>query len=153
MDLGQVSLVEERQLQVTGLDELPDLGGLERADELDPGLGERGGVGLGEHAAVAHHDHVRDPEAPAHRREGPRQGPLIGDVARMHRDRHRAALGRAGQPVVDLRLALPSVARVAALGQLTAAPLDVGRGEVVEHEALTGEVAAGERLFDPRLAL
>ena len=35
-DLGQVGLVEERELQIAGLDERPDLGGLQRAEEVDP---------------------------------------------------------------------------------------------------------------------
>lgn len=79
-DLGQVSLVEEGQLQIAGPGELADLGGLQRADELDPGLGQHLGVGCCQYATVADHDHVFGPEVSADHLDRARQGPLVGDV-------------------------------------------------------------------------
>ena len=81
------------------------------------------------------------------------QGLLVCDVALVHADRDRPPLRRACQPVGDLQLALDAVARVAKFGQRAAAPLQIARGQVIEHEPLAGEVASGERLLDPLLAL
>ena len=150
-DLGQVGLVEERQLQVAGGDQLADLRRLEGADEADPRLGERGRVRLGEHAAVADHDDIRDPEALPHQGDRGGQRLLVLRRARVDTDRDGAALGRAGQPVGDLRLAPHPVAGVAKRGQGAAAPLHVAGGEVVEHEPLPLQVAPRERLLDPLL--
>jgi hypothetical protein len=69
----------------------------------------------------------------------------------------KPALGAADQPVVDLQLALHTIAGVAQPRQRTTAALHVARGHVVEHERLAvsvaGQVAAGERKLDPVLSL
>ena len=57
-DLGQVGLVKEPQLQIARVEQRADLSGLQRADEADPGRGQRLRVGRGQHPAVADHDHV-----------------------------------------------------------------------------------------------
>jgi len=44
------------------------------------------------------------------------------------------------------------VAAIAELRQLAAPPLEIARGDVVEHEHAVLEVALGERLLDARLA-
>ena len=107
---------------------------------------------LGEHAAVADHDDIRDPEALPDQRDRGGQRLLVLGAALVHGDRDGAPLGRAGQPVGDLRLAPHPVAGVAERGQGAAAPLDVAGGEVVEHEPLPAQMAFRERLLDPLLA-
>ena len=79
--------------------------------------------------------------------------PGIGGVALEYLDRHRAAVRRAQQAVDDLQLALLAVAVVAALRQFAAAPLDIARRHVVEHQHAVPQVLAGERRLDRRLAL
>jgi hypothetical protein len=79
-------------------------------------------------------------------------GSVVVERALEHLDRDRAAVGGADEPVDDLGRAGLAVARVAELGQRAAAALEVGRGDVVEHERPLAQVAAGERAFDPLLA-
>ena len=107
---------------------------------------------LGEHAAVADHDDIRDPETLPHQGDRGGQRLLVLRRARVDTDRDGAALGRTGQPVGDLRLAPHPVAGVAKRGQGAAAPLHIARGEVVEHEPLPAQMAPGKRLLDPLLA-
>ena len=76
----------------------------------------------------------------------------------MHLHGDGATLGAADQPVVDLQLALHTIARVAQCRERTAAALHVARGQVVEHEPVilcagVREVAARERPLDPVLTL
>jgi hypothetical protein len=150
-DLGQVRLVEQRQLQVAGVDQRLHLRRLERRDPVEAVLFQELDVGGGDHAAVAADDHPLDPEAlldPLQRR-GERL--VVVDLAVEDLDRDRAALRRAGQPVLDLQLPFLAVARVAERGQLAFAALQVAGGEVVEHKPAAAEVAAGERRLDPLL--
>jgi hypothetical protein len=63
-DLGQVALVEERQLELARLHELRQLGRLERCDPGGAlGLRQQLEVRLGDHAAVRDHDHALQREA------------------------------------------------------------------------------------------
>jgi hypothetical protein len=114
-------------------------------------------VGLGDHPAVADEHDLLDPEVLLDHPHGVCNGLLIGDVALVHAHTDRAAVRPADQPVVDLRLALHTIARVAQSRQRAAAPFHVARGQVVEHErvavAVAGEVSARERPLDPVLAL
>ena len=68
-----------------------------------------------------------------------------------HLDRDRAAVRRAEQAVDDLRRAAPPVAGVTQLRQRTAVALEVGGGDVVEHERAALQVPAGECPLDPPL--
>ena len=77
----------------------------------------------------------------------------VGGVALEHFDRHRAAVRRAQQTVDDLQLALLAVAIVAEPGEFAAAPLQVARRHVVEHQRAVTQMLAGERRFDRLLAL
>ena len=88
-------------------------------------LGQRLGVRLGDHAAVADEDDVLDPKAPADRLDRGGHRRLVLDAALVDRDRHRAALRRADEAVVDLQLALLGVARVAERRQRARPSLDV----------------------------
>ncbi len=74
-------------------------------------------------------------------------------LAREDLDADRPARPVAEQPVDDLRRPALPIARVAELGQRTSTALEVGGRDVVEHELAVGEVARGEALLDPRLAL
>ena len=139
-------------MQIAGAGQGADLGALERRDEARPQLLEHLGVRLGDHRPVADEDHPLDPEPLAERLKHAGQRRWIGDAALMHLDRQRAALRRADQPPVDLQLAPLAIARVAQGGQRTAAPLDIGGGEVVEHEAALGQVAARQSALDALLA-
>ena len=152
-DLGEVGLVEQRQLQIAGADQLADLRGLQRGDEPGAELFEGGGVRVGDHRPVADQDHPVDPEPLPDRVEQLRDGARVSGVPGVDLHRHRTTIGRAHQPPVDLQLAVLAVAAVPERGQRAAAALEVGRGQVVEHEPTIGEVAAGERLLDPLLTL
>ncbi len=151
-DLGQIRLVEQRQLQLAALDQRPHLRRPQRRDPVEAVLLERGDVGLGDHAAVAADDDPLDPEAPLDPLQRRRERLVVVQRSVEDLDRDRPALRRAGQPVADLQLSLPAVARVAERRQRTLAALEVAGGEVVEDEAALAQVAAGERRLDPRLA-
>ena len=111
-DLGEVLLIEEAELEraVVG-HQLADGGGAQRGDPpvgvrplrpvfllvqgLDPGAGD--------HAPVADHDHLGQPELlPHHVRDGGERAGVAG-VAGEHPDRDRAACRVGEQPVLDLQ--------------------------------------------------
>jgi hypothetical protein len=77
----------------------------------------------------------------------------VAGIALEHFDRHRAAVWRTHQAVDDLQLALLAVAIVTEPGEFAAAPLQVARRHVVEHQRAVAQMLAGERLLDHRLAL
>ena len=154
MDLGQVALVEERGLQRPAGGQLADRRCPQGGDPLQPGRPHLlADARLGEHAAIAHQHHPREPEAPAHLVDLRAQCGGIGGVALEHLDRHRAALRVAQKPEHDLQLAALAVAGVAVTRQRTAASFQPGRGDVVEHQGAVLEVTLGQRPFDPALAL
>ena len=75
-------------------------------------------------------------------------GGRVRRVAVEHLDRHRAALGVAQQPELDLQLAALAVAGVPALGQRTAASFQIHRGEVVKHQGAVLEMPLGQAPLD-----
>jgi hypothetical protein len=68
-----------------------------------------------------------------------------------HLDRDRTAVRGTQQADHQLRPVAAAVAAVAVAGQRTAASLEVGGGDIVEHQHAILEVAAGEVVFDERL--
>jgi hypothetical protein len=113
-------------------------------EDLDPSVGD--------HPPVADEHHMLDPEGVLDTLNRGQQRGRIAGVALMHLDRDRLSGRRAAQPIADLRLARLAVARVPDRRQLTVAPLQVTGGQVIEHEPLTLQMTAGERLLDPLLA-
>ena len=153
VDLGQVTLVEERELQRTALDELADCWLAQCGDPLEPLDGAQllGDALLRQHPPVADPHHVLEAKALAHLAQLAAQRLGVAGIAREHLHRHRAALGTAQQPQDDLRLALLAIARVAKRDERATLPLEVDRGDVVEHERPLAQVALGQRRLDPRL--
>ena len=148
-DLGQVLLVEQGQLQ------RPVRGG-ERGDRRRPQAGQPAqpaeflqglDPGGGDHAPVADHHHLPQPEPGAHDLHGVDERGRVGGAAVEDPDRDRPAVGVGEQPVLDLRLTLPPVAGVAPRGQRAAPALHPGRGQVEQRHPrrihLRVEVAAG----------
>ena len=76
----------------------------------------------------------------------------IAEIAFEHLDGDRAALRRAQETEDDLRPVAAMIAAVAELRQFAAPPLQIARGDVVEHEHAVLEVALGEDLLDAGLA-
>jgi hypothetical protein len=60
----------------------------------------------------------------------------------------RHGRARAGLPIDDLQLAGLAVAIVTALGERAAVPLEIARGDIVEHRRAVLEMALGQRGFD-----
>src|SRR5215472_13903725 len=96
---------------------------------------------------------MREIEPPLELVDLARQGERIAGVAREHLDRDRAAFRRTPQAVDDLQFAALAVAIVAELCQRAAAPLEVARGDVVEHQRAILEMTFGKRGFDLRLPI
>ena len=76
----------------------------------------------------------------------------VAEVAFEHLDGDRAAFRRAQETEDDLRPVGTMIAAVAELRQFAAPPLQIARGDVVEHEHAVLEVALGEDLLDAGLA-
>ena len=76
----------------------------------------------------------------------------VGDIAREHLDRHRAAIGGAQQAIDDLQLALLAVPVVAQARERAATAFEIARRHVVKHQRVAPQVAPGERGLDRRLA-
>src|SRR5208337_3279597 len=105
-----------------------------------------------DHAAVADQHDALQPEARPELADLIGQRARIAEVAFEHLDGDRAALRRAQETEDDLRSVGTMVSAVAELRQLAAPPLEIARGDVVEHEHAVLEVALGEGLLDARLA-
>ena len=141
-DLGEVLLVEQAELEraVVG-HQLADGRGAQRGD---PPVGVRprgpvlplvqgGDPGAGDHAAVADHDHLGQPElVPHHLDDGGERGGVAG-VAGEDPDRDRAALGVGEQPVLDLQFPFLAVPGVAAGGQRAVPALQPRAGQVEQR--------------------
>src|SRR6516165_530097 len=78
---------------------------------------------------------------------------LILSICAASFDRHWAAVWRTHQAVDDLQLALLAVAIVTEPGKFAAAPLQVARRHVIEHQRAVAQMLAGKRLLDRALAL
>ena len=159
-DLGEILLIEEAELEraVVG-HELFDGGGAQRGD---PPVGVRPGgpvfqlvqgpdPGAGDHAAVADHDHLGQPEfLPDHVGDGGEGGGVAG-VAGEDPDRDRAAFGVGEQPVLDLQFAFLAVPGVAAGGQRAVRAFQP-RGRQVEQRHL-GRVGLRSQVTGRELGL
>ena len=106
----------------------------------------------GQHSPISHQHHPPQPETRTdlvhlrrHRTRVPRRA--LEDL-----DRHRTAFRRTQQPDHDLQLAAFAVARVAALGQLAMATLEVARGHVIQDEGVLPQMAPGQGFLDGLLA-
>ena len=153
-DLHQVDFVEQGRLHRPGVHQLAERRGAQGADPIETrGFDLLADARFGQHAPVADQHHPRQPEAAAQLVDLCAHGRRVGGVAVEHLDRHRTALAVAQQAKLDLQLAALGVARVAALGQRTAAPLQVAGGQVVEHQGAFGQVPLGQAVLDPLLAL
>jgi len=153
-DLGQVELVEQRQLQRSLLDQLLHL---RRLQGGDPGhallLGERLQVGLRDHAPVDHEHDRPQPEAKPELLHLVEQRLVVVDATGEDLDRDRPPLRLADEPVDDLERAAAAVARETAGGKRAGEALEVGGRDVVEDERALAEVAAGKPGLDRRLTL
>ena len=155
LDLGQVAVVEQVGLQGAALGGKRLDGG--RAQGGDPVEASRFQLLLdarrGDHAAVTHEDHALQAEALLQLGDLGGQRRRVGGVAREHLDRDRAAVGGTQQADHDLRFVAPAIPAVAEPRQLAAAALQIGRGDVVEHQRAVGEMPPGQRPLDRRLRL
>jgi hypothetical protein len=152
-DLGQVPLIEERELEGAADDQGLNRRGPQRGDPVEsvdrPEIFPEAGVR--EHPAVANQHHARDRESLADLLDLRREGLGISGVAFEHFDRDRAAVPVRQEPEDDLELVPPPIARVAELRQRALPALEVGGGDVIEDEAALGQMPAGEGLFHARL--
>jgi hypothetical protein len=152
-DLGQVGLIEQRQLQLAIADQLFDLRRLERGDPADPVLlAQQLEVGLGHHAAIADHDHPLKTEARLELGDLGGHRLVIVRLAREDLDRDRPAGPVAQQSVDDLQRPPLAIARITKLGQRATTPLEIRGRDVVEHQLTIGQVAAREPVLDSALA-
>ena len=76
----------------------------------------------------------------------------VAEIALEHFDGDRTAFRRAQETEDDLRPVAAMIAAVAELRQFAAPPLEVARGDVVEHEHAVLEVTLCEGLLDAGLA-
>jgi hypothetical protein len=132
-DLGQVDLVEHRQLQAAFLDQLSHLRRLERGDERELGrVRDEGHVVFGADPAVGHHDHPGEPEPLLELVHLRGQRLVILHIALERLDRHRPPVCVTQQPVLDLHPpALAIAVVIAEARQRAGAPLKVRGGDVI----------------------
>jgi hypothetical protein len=127
--------------------------GTQRADPLQLLRGQiLANARLGNHAAVAHQHHALEPEAVAQLGDLAGQGRGVPGIALEHLHGHRTALHVGEQAKHDLGPIGPAVARVSPLRQGAAAPLEIGRAHIVEHQRSGAEVALGQGGLHRRLA-
>jgi hypothetical protein len=94
---------------------------------------------------------VAQPEALLQLGDLSRHGGRIGGIALEHLDRDRTAVGGAQQADHQLRPVGAAVTAVAVAGQRTATSLEVGGGDIVEHQHAILEMTACEAVFDEAL--
>src|ERR1700712_5144566 len=80
-----------------------------------------------------------------------RDGGWIGGVAFEHLDRDGTTIGGTQQADHQLRPVAAAVAAIAVMGQRTATALEIGGGDVVEHERAVLQMAARELVLDEGL--
>ncbi len=103
-DLGQVLLVEDRQLQVAAGSEPADRRSPQRGDPPQPrGTEVLADAGVGQHPPVAGHDDPREREAPGELLDPGGHGAGVGRVALEDLGGHRTALPVAEQGEDDLK--------------------------------------------------
>ena len=148
-DRGHVAIVEQRHLQDAASGESLNVGRAQRGDPIKPsGPQLFVDARLRDHAAIADQHDMLQAEALFELVDLRAERVGIGGIAFKHFDRHRTAVRRAQQAVNDLQLALLAVAIVAAFGQLAAAPFDIARRHVVEHDCSIVQMLAGERFLE-----
>ena len=151
-DLGQVTIVEQRQLQRAAIRQLLDARRPERGDPVQPGRLEiLADARAGDHAAVANHDHTVQAEAELELLHLAAERHRVGGVALEHLDCDRAALTVAQQAIDDLEPVGPMITAVAVLRQCAAAAFEIGGADVVKGERATRQMALGQRVLDPLL--
>ena len=150
-DLRQIALVEQRRLQLAGVDELADGWRAQRGDEVEIGrFHVLPDPRLGDHAAVTDQHHAIEIDALLELGDLGLQRRGIANIAFEYFDRDRATI-LAAQPEHDLQLAALAVTIVPVLGQLADAALEIGRTDVVELQRAVLQVAPGQRLLDALL--
>jgi hypothetical protein len=149
-DLGELLLVEQRELQGTSFDEFSNLWCAQRGDPFDARelFEVLFDAGRGDHASVAYQDNLLEAKPFAQLVELRSKGGRITSVAFEDLDGDRAALGVAEQSENDLGSSSFAIAAVAQLSERTPTPFEVGRGKVVEGQCATGEVLSCEPVFD-----
>jgi hypothetical protein len=148
-----IAIVEQRQLQRAGFDERLDLRRAQGGDPVEPGRLEiLADAGMGDEAAVAHHDHAGEAKARLELLHLGGEGHRVGGVALEHFDRDRAALAVAEQTIDDLEPVRTVVAAVAEPAQRAAAPFEIGRAHVIEHQRAVREMALRQPVLDPLLS-
>jgi len=149
-DLDQIALVEQRELQrAVILGEHLDVRGAQSGDPVEPGrLQFLGDARLGDHSAITDQHHAAQAEALPQLVDLDLERARIGGIApglrrgRLeHLDRDRTALFSAQDAEDDLQFMGFAVAAVAKLRQRAAAPFQIGRGHVVEHQGALTQVA------------
>ena len=117
-DAGQITLIEQRELEDPRIDQGTDLRGAQRGDPVEPSwLDILLEACLGDHAAVTDQHDVFEREAFFELLDLAGQGRRIGRTACEDIDRHRTAIRIAQQTVNDLRKAPFAVAIVPELNQ------------------------------------
>jgi hypothetical protein len=135
-DLGEVLGVEQAHLQRAVVCGQPRDGrGLQRGDPAHARqLAQVGDPGAGDHPPVADQDQALDAEVAADAGDGCLERLGVAGVADEHLDGDRAPFGAGEQPVFDLFAAAPAVAGVPERGQLAAAALHPGGGQVIHRD-------------------
>jgi hypothetical protein len=113
------------------------------------GLDPRGG----DNAAIADQHDAVELEALAQLLDLGGQRRRVSGIALEHLDGDGAAIGGTQQAEDDLRLVALPVGVVTITGEFAASSFEVGRGEIVEHEAAVLEMLVRERGLDIRLRL
>ena len=127
-DLGQIALVEQRELQGSVRSgERLDGRGAQRGDPVEPGRDQiLAQPCLGDHAAIPDQDYAAEAEAMLELVDLAFEGAGIGGIAGKHLDRDRAAFLIAQHAKDDLPFVVAVVAAVAVLGQWAAAAFQIG---------------------------
>ena len=153
-DLAEVGLIEQRQLQLALAGELLDLRRFERRDPADIRLASSSWM----LALVT----IPRSETTTTRESPNRAFSLViwdGSVLSScsSPENTSTAIGRPGlshnKPVDDLPAAALAVTRIPQGRQLTAAPLEIRRRHVVEHQLPILQVPARETILDPLLTI
>ena len=126
-DLGEIALIEQRQLQWTRLGEFLDLRCAQAGDPIEAGwLDVLANARRGDHAAITDQNHMLETEAllqlvdPCCQRAG------IAGIPLEHLNSDRPAIAITQQAVHDLRPVRAVIAAVAILRQFAAAAFQIG---------------------------
>jgi hypothetical protein len=139
-DLGQVLLIEQRQLQRPILSgQRGHRRGAQRAHPAEPaGRPQRLDAGGGEHATIPDDDHLRQPEPVPEQGGDLGERGRVGGVAGEHPRRNGPARRVGEQPVGDLRIVPAGIPGVPEGGQRAAASGHPGAGHIEQRHAALG---------------